>query len=117
MTVQGGHPQAHDYVVDISDGLADDGDLTVDPADHGVARLKIVQIVHDGDCDLKYQADPDGNDTFEIDVTIDSLTGSGISQGNEIIIDDADNEQFVLTNTNGDAQDFVVRSEVIPSAA
>lgn len=91
-----------------SDDLGNGSDFTIDPSNAGTGAVEIHNIIHDGDCDVKYQIDPDGDSTFEIDVTIDSFTGAGISSANMIELSASNNDQLVITNTSGSTNDYAV---------
>ena len=97
-----------DYFHDEAEELADAADFTIDPSTAGTGAVEIHSIIHDGDADIKYQVDPDADGTFEIDVTIDSVTGSGISQQNKIELSSTNNSQLVITNTSDAAADYTI---------
>lgn len=91
-----------------SDELADSGDFDVDPADSTTGAFEVHNIAHGAACDVKLLVDPDDDGTYEVSVTLDSFSGEGVSQGNQIEVAAADNMLLRITNTSGGAADFVV---------
>lgn len=95
--------------------LANGADLDIDPAEApgpGPTVLEVAQIVHGDDCDVKFLVDVDGDGTYEIDETMDSFTGEGISMGNEVLLYETENQVLRVTNT-GSAAAFVISGRVI----
>jgi hypothetical protein len=90
------------------DGLADASDFNIDPSTAGTGAVEIHSIVHGGAADVKFEIDPDGDGTYEITETIDSVSGAGISQQNKIEISDTNNSRLTITNTSGGAADYAV---------
>jgi hypothetical protein len=88
--------------------LAPGDDFVVDPADAGTGAVEIHSILHGGDCDVSLQIDVDGDDTYEIDVTIDQYTGAGYTQQNKIELESSANMRLVITNTAGATGDYAV---------
>ena len=100
---------------EVSTALANGGDFDIDPADapgEGPTVLEVSQIVHGDDCDVKFLVDTDGDGTYEVNETIDSLTGTGISMGNELRLYEKSGQVLRITNT-GSTADFVVNGHVV----
>lgn len=103
---------------DDADDLANGGDLDVDPSDAGQGEMvvEINQIVHGGSCDVKFLADVDGDGNYEIVETIDSFSGAGVSQGNELQLHEGAGHALRITNTSGGAADYSVAGRVLSGA-
>lgn len=79
-----------------------------DPSDTKTGAVEIHNIIHGDDCDVAILVDPDNDGTYERNVTLDSFTGAGISQGNQIELSDDDNMVLRISNTGTAAADFIV---------
>lgn len=97
-----------------TDSLANAGTFDVNPADATSGGVEIHSIAHGGACDVTLLADPDGDGTYEEQVALDSLSGSGVSQGNSIELSDDDNMVLRIENTSGGSADFIVTGREIP---
>lgn len=94
------------------DGLGASTDLDIDVAQVSNARVVVSTIVHGDACDVKLVR-KDAGGTEVVVVTLDSLSGTGVSQGNEIPLDPGVPGTLLLRVTNtGSAADFAVMGEV-----
>lgn len=96
------------YYADGVNDLADGEDWDVNPEDTPYGAVEIHSFVHGGGCDVKYLQDKNQDGTYEINVTIDSLTGSGISQHNKVQAGENAEEVIRITNTSGSPADFAI---------
>lgn len=100
-----------------ADELADGDSLVIDPAEAedvpGPTFLEINQIVFGGACDVAFAVDLDDDGTYEIEETVDSFSGSGISMGNEILVAQPAGQVLMVTNTSGGPADFSVTGQVL----
>lgn len=90
----------------------DDGD-TMDFAPWSNANVDGVivnNISHENDCDVTLRADSNGDGTYDRSVTLDSFSGSGVSQGNEIIVPEG--VQLRISDTSsGSDNDYILTGE------
>ena len=95
-------------------GLADSSEFQINPADTKTNALEIHNIAHGGSVDVDLATSSDDT-TFTEDarVTLDSFTGEGISQGNQIEVNDNDNVYLVITNTSGGPIDVIVTGKQV----
>lgn len=92
-----------------TDGLADSTEWKIDPQDADTGALEIHNIAHGGSCDVELVVSTDDTAyTPGARVALDSFSGEGVSQGNEIEIHDNGNLYLVITNTSGGPADFIV---------
>lgn len=93
----------------------DDGDhMDLNPGELGIDTVEIHSIIHENDCDVKRRIDSTDNGTFDREVTIDSFTGAGISQGNELEIGSNGNSVLRITDTSsGTDNDYILTGEVL----
>ena len=96
-----------------TDGLANGSDFDIDPSDSDLGAFELHNIAHGGAVDVKLLADPDGDGSYEENVTLDSLSGSGVSQGNQIEASDDDNMLVRISNTSGGSIDVIVTGREI----
>lgn len=97
-----------------SETLSNGGEFIIDPADSKTGSLVIHQIAHGGSCDVELvESSTDSGYTPDKRVTLDSFTGEGVSQGNELEASDQGNLFVVLTNTSGGEADFIVTGEQV----
>jgi hypothetical protein len=92
--------------------LAQNEILIIDASDASTGAATVNQIAHGNDCDVRLESDPDGDGTWEQSVTVDSLTGESISQGNELHI--SPNFRLVIENTGAEADFIVTGVELAP---
>jgi hypothetical protein len=76
-------------------------------------RLIVRNIIHGGDCDVYWEADPDGDESFGVSILIDSLSGSGVSQNNQVDVDGPRGARLRIVNTSGSATDFAATADRI----
>lgn len=88
-------------VKDLSNGST----FTVTPDDAKELGIKVVNIAHTGDVDIIQAATTNSG---EAAVTLDSLTGEGVSQGNEILVSDESQTELRISNTSGGDIDVIV---------
>lgn len=102
------------WVIGHVDALADTNDFDVTPADWGVSNVKIETYIVGGSCDLKYLADAAGDFSApDTNITFDSFSGAGISEGNEMPLQQ-NRTTLRITNTSGSAADFIVVGHELP---
>jgi len=96
----------NDSVAVSTAGLADAGTLVIDGSSTGTGAAVITELAGTVSGDVRRETDPDGDGTFEVATTIQSL-GSGFhSQGNDLLVSQAQNTRLVIENTSGGPGDF-----------
>jgi len=97
-----------------SETLADSAEFRINPAETKTGALEIHQIAHGGACDVELvESSTDTGYNPDKRVTLDSFTGEGVSQGNELEASDQGNLFVVITNTSGGEADFIVTGEQV----
>jgi hypothetical protein len=94
--------------------LADGEEFRIDPAESKTGSIELHQIAHGAACDVELvesSTDTGYNPTKRI--TLDSFSGEGVSQGNELEASDQGNLFVVITNTSGGEADFIVTGEQV----
>lgn len=87
--------------------------MDITPGEQGLDALKVDNIVHGADCDVVIRVDSTGDGIYNREVTIDSLSGTGISQGNGVLLG-ADSMVLRITDTSGGSNnDFIVTGELL----
>ena len=72
--------------------LSDTDELRINPADTKTGSISVHQIAHGADCDVELvESSTDGEYNPDKRVVLDSFTGEGVSQGNEIEASDQGN--------------------------
>jgi len=98
----------------VASGNLDDGDtLVLQPGNVDVDRAVVHVIHHDGSCDVKvYHDADDDNNTYERVVTSDSLSGTGVSQGNEIELTASQMKLEITDTSAGTDNDYIITGEM-----
>ena len=96
------------YFADGIDELADGSSWDINPTDTRFGAVEIHSFIHGGACDIVYLQDKNQDGTYEIEVTLDSFTGEGVSQHNKVQAGEDAEEIIRITNTSGSAADFAV---------
>lgn len=113
MTDPGDRTRFIGRVFESSATLANGETLTISAGDTTTNGLEVQQIVFGSDCTVTLEADKNEDGTFEHSVEIDSFTGTGISQGNEIRLS-TDKMRLVVENTGTEADYIVTGEEMAP---
>lgn len=97
-----------------SQTLSDSEEWVVTLGDGQSGPVIVTQIAHGGSCDVEL-ATSSTSDTFTRDrsVQLDSLSGEGVSSGNEIGANNAQDLHLVITNTSGGEADFIVTGQQV----
>jgi len=96
--------------------LADTEEFRINPAETKTGSVQIHQIAHGGSCDVELvESSLDSGYSADKRVTLDSFSGEGVSQGNELEASDQGNLFIVITNTSGGEADFIVTGEQVSS--
>jgi len=96
----------NDAFVASADGLAAGGTLVIDGSGSGTGAVLITELAGAAAADVRRETDPDGDGTFEVSTTVDSI-GSGFhSQGNELTVSQSQNSRLVIENTSSGAADY-----------
>ena len=105
MTDPGDRTRFIGRIFEAADTLANGETLVIDASDASTNAVEINDISHGDDVDVTIEADLDGDGTYEQSITVDSLTGAGISQGNEMQV--GTNTRIVL-EAMGSTADYIV---------
>lgn len=92
----------------------DDGDsLTLAPGNlSGLNAVEVHNIAHAADCDVLVEVDTNADGTFDRSVTVDSFTGAGVSQSNELEL--GPEMQLKITDTSGGTDnDYILTGELL----
>lgn len=93
--------------LEASQTLSDGDHMDLIPG-NGLDCLEIHNITHGADCDVVKMVDSTGDGTFDRSVTIDSLTGSGLSQGNQIELGSKNVKLRVTDTSGGSDNDYIL---------
>lgn len=100
------------YSAAVTLGASEEWVVNLDDTQSGPVVIR--QIAHGGDCDVELATSSDP-DSFVEDkrVLLDSFTGEGVSSGNDISVSDAEDVYFVITNTSGAENDYIVTGQQV----
>lgn len=93
----------------------DDGDtMNIDPGSiDKFGPFEVHVINHENDGDVKLELDSTGDGSYDRSVTLDSVSGNGVSQGNSIEVGAA-SMRFQFSDTSGGSgNDVIVTGELL----
>lgn len=99
-----------------SSGIADGESLVVDLSASGVSSAVLHQYSGDAAAEIYFEADPDGDGTYEISILVDSFGGQFHSEGNATRLSEPSLERVRIENTSGGTGQFVVTGRQSASA-
>jgi len=94
--------------------VTDGSEFRINPADTKTGSVVIHQIAHGGACDVELvESSTDTGYNPDKRITLNSFTGQGVSQGNELEASDQGNLFVVITNTSGGEAEYIVTGEQV----
>jgi hypothetical protein len=95
------------YVQTVS-GLADAGDLIVDGSATGTGAANVTELFGGDACEVFREVDTNGDGTFNVSETVDTLSSGFHSQNNNLLVSQSQNTRLRIRNKSGGPADFGV---------
>lgn len=97
----------------LSQTLDDADTLDIDPSTDDLDDIIVHNIAHDADCDVVLRVDSNANGTFDREVTIDSFSGNGVSQGNSVEVTTNQMMLRITDTSGGTGNEYIVTGEEV----